>query len=1588
MKFPRLEDLFPTHVFRIASIGLFCFGGIQGDALVYDDEPFNSRRIPIEMQSWWQPNFGHVHAGTKLPLGQEVSGVLDFDVRIVMHNNPGTLYTLSIHDDHGVLITIPLDEACPYDGEIPNSCSFNIPVSLDTTQMQDGWRELRIRAQTLTPDGKKFLNSAGIPINVQNGGADNDKSFGNYCDNKSLIGRGWYTDFDYTNAIIECVPQEPISGTYTFGVRSQKPSAHLNVSLDKTHHVAAIGPWPAQVANPGQTLFDADGDYGDFFPITIDTTTLADGWHTLAVTSTGPNGSTSDCEYCDGEINHPSGVSKIWFYVQNDQPDSNVAPFVLAGLDQSIDLGNVATLAPTVIDDGLPTGVGGLTFGWSLVDGPGIVSFSDLTAQEPEAQFSELGVYTLELTVSDGEFSASDTVLINVIPPASSIVLEEFQTGSSSENTLVSTDLPLLGVSGDLYIASIATKSHVDVVNVSGLGLQWSPVASQCAGRHQTGVSVWSAQGPVASDDRVMATLSSAPRNAVISVSRYSNEAGPLSVGSVVSGNTNGLDGTCSGGSDSEFYSVSIATAVDGSVIYSVAAMRSKEHEPGPGFVEYTEVHHGGGDGDMAGLAVQDRSVRNASVIVSDGSFGSSVDWAVLALEIRPEAAEISEPPLNQAPVVNAGFDQAIELGSGLVLSGMVTDDGLPLVPGVLTYEWVQSSGPGSVVFADSTVLDSEVQFSEAGVYLLTLMASDGAQSSSDDVSITVNASQPPTTNIQFEEVQTGGSSRSLVVETSGDLIGVAGDLYLAAIATKSHVDVVDVAGLGLEWLRVHSQCAGRHQTGISLWAAKGIPTHHGSVTATLEDDPRNAVIAVSRYSGVHPSEPGEALVSLNTLGLGGACDGGRDSRDYSFEMTTFTPGAMIYTAAAMRYRTHENAEGFVKRAETHHGSSNGSKAGVAVLNSIVGSPGSRLVEGEFSGNVDWAVIAVAIRPGSSGGPSNNLAPFVEAGDDQLAELGSTVILDGAVTDDGLPSNPGSVTTQWTQLSGPGSVIFDNEFELSTSAQFPALGVYELALAAFDGELTSMDQIAVEISEVPEPALESFPGAVGFGRFATGGRGGNVYFVTNLNDSGPGSLRDAVEGQGGPRTVVFAVSGYIDLVTQISIENPDVTIAGQTSPGGITLRGARLKLKAGNVIVRGMRFRPGDGPIGQEARNRDGWSIGDSTITVEDVIFDHCSATWAQDENGSNYYLSENVTIQRCLFAECLPASDGAPNGFGYLLVTAPNTTFFQNAFFSNADRNPKIRSLNVEVINNLGYNWKASGLGVSDSLSSTVHGINNFYVHGPESLDRPAFYLKENGAGSQSIYLSGNIDSRFRPDPNHGDEWDVAHGYESAMRSPVLVFEPSGVSPIPADQVPAKVLAEVGAITPERDSIDQRILNTLASDTGAFLLSQDDVGGYPPIVSLPVPVDSDLDGMPDSWEDTYGLDRDNPNDRNGLLPSGYTNLEGYINSLIPGDSGTVGLEPLSISGQLEGLESLGRNSDIQKRELKVAVQDGIVGISFSTEEGETYQIFSSRDLEMWMRIGDRVIGGGGIVETKIPFDHRQPWFFKVERVGPSSELR
>jgi hypothetical protein len=225
---------------------------------------FDPRQIPIELQAWWAPNFGHIHAAACLPLGQVVLNELNFNVRVVLHNNPSLFDELRSDDDNSLQLRLFQDppKECSFDGTTEHNCAWNIPVRWNFQELgiQNGERELRLRAQSVTPDGQDFLNSSGIPIFVE-GGVGSRSDYQRFCQNDqgistSLIGRGWYDGFGYTNAIIECVPQAPVSGTWTVRVRSQNAASQLTATLDRSHAIPAAGPWPAIPVTEGRVVLD------------------------------------------------------------------------------------------------------------------------------------------------------------------------------------------------------------------------------------------------------------------------------------------------------------------------------------------------------------------------------------------------------------------------------------------------------------------------------------------------------------------------------------------------------------------------------------------------------------------------------------------------------------------------------------------------------------------------------------------------------------------------------------------------------------------------------------------------------------------------------------------------------------------------------------------------------------------------------------------------------------------------------------------------------------------------------------------------------------------------------------------------------------------------------------------------------------------------------------------------------------------------------------------------------------------------------------------------------------------------------------
>ncbi len=422
----------------------------------------------------------------------------------------------------------------------------------------------------------------------------------------------------------------------------------------------------------------------------------------------------------------------------------------------------------------------------------------------------------------------------------------------------------------------------------------------------------------------------------------------------------------------------------------------------------------------------------------------------------------------------------------------------------------------------------------------------------------------------------------------------------------------------------------------------------------------------------------------------------------------------------------------------------------------------------------------------------------------------------------------------------------------------------------------------------------AFPGAEGAGRFTSGGRGGVVYEVTNLDNSGPGSFRQGVE-MSGARTIVFKVSGNIELASDIRIRNGNLTIAGQTAPGdGITLKGAGVVVEANNIIIRYIRFRPGD----ISGRELDAiWGRDQS-----DIIIDHCSMSWATDETAS-FYDNDNFTIQYCILSESLYESVHGKGRHGYGGIWGGRkASFHHNLLAHHSSRNPRFNGARynttpeteiVDFRNNVIYNW-GSGNSAYGGEKGNHNIVNNYYKSGPALTSGEKRYRIVNPTLSDpkgKYYVEGNFVAGFPAIT--ADNW--SGGVQPASNA-VRMNEPFNVVPLEtqhtAEEAYESVLAEAGASYPRRDPVDRRIIQETATGTATYggaygaergiIDTQETVGGWPELQSAPAPVDSDNDGMPDAWEEANGLDPNNTADRNmDINGDGYTNLENYLNELL-----------------------------------------------------------------------------------------------------------
>ena len=463
------------------------------------------------------------------------------------------------------------------------------------------------------------------------------------------------------------------------------------------------------------------------------------------------------------------------------------------------------------------------------------------------------------------------------------------------------------------------------------------------------------------------------------------------------------------------------------------------------------------------------------------------------------------------------------------------------------------------------------------------------------------------------------------------------------------------------------------------------------------------------------------------------------------------------------------------------------------------------------------------------------------------------------------------------------------------------------------------------IAQAQTKRAPAFPGAEGFGMFTTGGRGGQVYHVTTLEDGNQiGSMRWANK-QEGPKTIVFDVSGTIFLKSPLRLSE-NTTIAGQTAPGdGICLADYPVMVSSNNII-RYMRFRLGN----RQVAHHEGDGLGCSRC--HDIIIDHCSISWSIDECLS-VYGNRNFTVQWCIVSQSLNNAGHQKGAHGYGgNWGGSGASYHHNLIAHHTSRTPRLgpspftqEDERMDLRNNVIYNWTANGCYGGEAM--TVNIVNNYYKPGPgtptdmrgqriaapnirttqythHDSPRPNVWDKMWHVWGK-YYVAGNVNSCY-PDVTN-DNWtygvynqinpDANDGtFTEVTRDTIRLSQPMPYAPVTthtADEAFELVLQQAGASL-HRDQLDQIIVSDVREGKATFtgkgcapgiINTQDDVqldkGPWPVLKSLPAPKDTDSDGMPDDWERLHDLNPNIATDGNTIQADGYTNLEHYLNELI-----------------------------------------------------------------------------------------------------------
>ena len=437
--------------------------------------------------------------------------------------------------------------------------------------------------------------------------------------------------------------------------------------------------------------------------------------------------------------------------------------------------------------------------------------------------------------------------------------------------------------------------------------------------------------------------------------------------------------------------------------------------------------------------------------------------------------------------------------------------------------------------------------------------------------------------------------------------------------------------------------------------------------------------------------------------------------------------------------------------------------------------------------------------------------------------------------------------------------------------------------------------ISLILFSIPVSAQQlAFPTAEGFGKYAVGGRGGIVVEVTNLDNDGVGSLRRALTTNvNQKRTIVFRVSGTIELLSEIRVKNDSyITIAGQTAPGdGICLKNYPIIFDGcHDIIIRYIRFRPGD----EQSCVSPNCDLVDalSVRACKRIILDHCSFSWSIDSDLDLTHETGEATVQYCILSEALLNSKHSKGAHSMAAGWDGQVggSYHHNLIASCNSRTPRLDSYAgstgqrdlIDIVNNVIYNW--SSYGAYGGENADANWQNNYYRYGPSTGKKDQIFQVD---GTCKLFLSGNFVTGYPLVTENNAKGIYIQGRKATTSELDTIlkdvpFEVIKVSMEPAEMCYSSVLAHAGASFPVRDAVDERIINDVINRTGAIIDSPSEVGGWPLLNTATAPEDNDHDGMADEWERSVGLDPDDPGDRNlDRNGDGYTNLEEYINGLI-----------------------------------------------------------------------------------------------------------